>query len=320
MPDRDDRPSAIPLPSSPTAQSAPPVRPVSVSTAPGKGIGLTVGGTAIITFNDAIMKWLSAFLPVGEALFVRGGFAIPFICLLACLTGGWRTLRVGRWKAQLLRGSLVVAGSYFFFYSVKYLPLADVVAIGFAGPLFTTALAPFFLGERVGWRRWSAVLIGFGGVLLMVRPQAAFTGELGWIVLLPLCGACTGAVRDIVTRKLMATETTSGTLLVTTFCVTLSGLATWPLGWVPLDSQLTLLLAATSILLASAHFLLITAYRFAEAALIAPFRFINLLWAAIFGYLFWGDVPSATMLAGTAVVIGSNLFIWHRETRLAKRR
>src|SRR5690606_961857 len=203
--DRDARPPTIPLPGSLTAQSAPPVRPVSVSSAPGKGIGLTVGGTAIITFNDAIMKWLSAFVPVGEALGIRAGFAIPFICTLAALTGGWRTLRVGRWRAQLLRGALVVAGSFFFFFSVKYLPLADVVAIGFAGPLFTTALAPFFLGERVGWRRWAAVLTGFAGVLLMVRPQAAITSEFGWIVLLPLCGACTGAVRDIVTRKLMAT-------------------------------------------------------------------------------------------------------------------
>lgn len=311
MPDRPDSPPPI---ASSTSPSAPPVRPAATSSAPGKGIALTVGGAAIITLNDAMMKWLAAFLPVGEALFVRGFLALPAILCLALLTGGLRTLRVHSWRAQLVRGLLVVGGSWFFFFSVTYMPLADVVAIGFAGPLFTTALAPFFLGETVGWRRWSAVLIGFCGVMLMVKPS----GDLGLWAFLPLGGACTGAIRDIVTRRMAASETTSATLMVTTGCVTLSGLATLPLGWQPVDMTMLAILAAAGLLLATAHYLLIAAYRFAEATLIAPFRFINLLWATLYGWLLWDEVPGPLLLLGAAIVIASNLFIYYRETKLAK--
>ena len=144
---------------------------------------------ALLTLNDALFKSLISGYPVGELLFVRGAFACPWVLLLAHLNGGMRSLRIGSYKGHGLRAVCVIGSSFLFVNGLAYLPLADAIAVAFTGPLFITAMAPFALGEHVGWRRWLAVLAGFAGVLVMVRPGHE---AMQWAVLFPLGAALCG--------------------------------------------------------------------------------------------------------------------------------
>ena len=280
-------------------------------TAP-RGIACMLLGVVLLCLNDALIKSLTLHYPVGELLFLRGVFICPWILILAYRAGGLRSLRVRNVKGQAWRGLCVIASSFLFVTGLRYLPLADAIAISFTGPLFITALAPYALGERVGWRRRGAVLAGFLGVLIMARPGGT---ALQWAVLLPLGAALCGGVRDLITRRIARTETTVAVLMVTTSVVMLAGLATAPWGWAPLRGPDLWVFAATGALVAGAHYLMIEAFRLAEAALVAPFKYTSMVWAVLFGYLIFGDLPDAWTLAGAAVVVLAGLYILHRETR-----
>ena len=271
-----------------------------------------VAGSALLTLNDAVLKWLAAGLPIGQMLGVRGGFALLLIGLVAWRLGGVARLRIHNLRLQTARALLTVAATFAFVTGLRLMPLADAIAITFAGPLFVTLLAALVLGERVGWRRWSAVLVGFGGVLLMLRPGG---GSLNWAALLPLAASFGGALRDIITRRMSVSESSLATLGFTMLAVTLAGIATLPLGWQPLRGQDITLLALTSLLVAGAQYLLIETYRLAEASLVAPFKYSSFVWATLYGVLIWQELPGPWTLAGAALVIGSGLYIFRRETR-----
>jgi drug/metabolite transporter (DMT)-like permease len=270
-----------------------------------------LAGVALLSLNDGLVKSLAATYPIGELLFVRGAFVFPWIFLIAVRRGGLHTLRINNIAGQALRGGCVVASAFLFVNGLVYLPLADAIAVTFSGPLFITALAPFALGEHVGWRRWMAVLAGFAGVLFMVRPGG---GALQWAVLLPLGAALCGGVRDIITRRIAATETSAAVMLVTTSVVMLAGLATAPFGWLALKSADLSTFAASGLLLAGAHYLMIEAFRRGEAALVAPFKYTSMVWAVLFGFLLFGDLPDEWTLFGAAIVIFAGLYIFRRET------
>ncbi len=292
-------------------QDLTPLAATGQTTAP-RGIACMLLGVVLLCLNDALIKSLTLHYPVGELLFLRGIFICPWILILALRAGGLRSLRVTNVKGQAWRGLCVIASSFLFVTGLRYLPLADAIAISFTGPLFITAMAPYALGERVGWRRRGAVLAGFLGVLIMARPGGA---ALQWAVLLPLGAALCGGVRDLITRRIARSETTVAVLMVTTSVVMLAGLATAPWGWAPLRSADLWVFAATGVLVAGAHYLMIEAFRLAEAALVAPFKYTSMVWAVLFGYLIFGDLPDAWTIAGAAVVVFAGLYILHRETR-----
>ena len=271
-----------------------------------------VGGGALLMMNNAIVKLLTDTVPVGQILFVRGPFIFIPIALLAWRAGGFGSLRIQSVAGQAWRAVLTAAATLLMTISLKLLPLADVTAITFAGPLFVTGLAAWVLGERVGWRRWTAVAVGFAGIVVMTRP----TGEaLRWAVFLPLGVALVGAVRDVITRRMSTTETSVSMLCYTSIGVTLSGLATWPFGWAILEAREVTLLALAACFLGAANFLVIESFRYAEAAVAAPFKYSEILWAVLFGALIWGYLPDAWIVAGSVLVVGSGLYILHRETR-----
>ncbi len=277
-----------------------------------RGVVCMLLGVILLVLNDALIKSLTLGYPVGQLLFLRGLFVLPWVLMLAYRAGGLRALRVINVRGQAWRGACVIAGSFLFVSGLRHLPLADAVAISFTGPLFITAMAPYALGEQVGWRRRGAVLAGFLGVLIMARPG----GEaLQWAVLLPLGAALCGGVRDLITRRIARSETTVSMLFVTTSVVMLAGLATAPWGWAPLRSADLWVFAASGVLVAGAHYLTIEAFRHGEAALVAPFKYTTMVWAVLFGYLFFGDLPDAWTIAGAAVVVLAGLYILHRETR-----
>lgn len=289
-----------------------PALPTSGSSAPAKAILMMIAAAGILTVNDAIAKWLTERYPVGQVLAMRGGLVVMMVYGWAIVSGRGSVLRVKSWPLHLTRGGLMAVSTFLFVTSLWLLPIADAIAISFAGPIFATALAALILGEPVGWRRWSAVAVGFAGVVVMVRP----TPEMFRIVaLIPIVAAFVGALRDIATRKLgTGGESTLMVLIVSTSIVAFAGLLTLPFGWVvPTLPELGLFLI-TSVLVAVAQGLMIESLRLGEVGLVGPFKYTSLLWALVLGLVVWGDVPGTWTLAGAALVVVSGLYIWHRET------
>jgi len=281
-----------------------------------KGIAALVTAGAILSLTDSLAKLLTGLYPIGEILFFRSLFVFIPVFFMVWRTGGLGSLRINSWKGQIARGCCVLFTTIGFVTAIKVMPLADVIAIFFVSPIFGTAMAPFLLGEKVGWRRWTAVLIGFAGVLFMIKPGS---NPLVWVAVFALAAAFTNSMRDIITRKLSTTETNNSIMFCSTAFVLLGGLAALPFGWKTPDLYGIGLLALTGILQGVGQYFLVVAFRFGEVAVLGPFRYFNLVWAVIYGYLFFGDVPQRDMIIGGLVVVGSGLFIWWREARLKGR-
>ena len=291
----------------------PPLRPGSrITDAPGKAVLCALAGGAVLTLNDGFVKTLAADLPVGQVLAIRGLFIYIPILLFALCAGGIHTMwQIRSWRGQVLRGVCVIGSSFMFVTGLFYLPLADAIVIAFAGPLFVTVLAPLMLDERVGWRRWLAVLVGFLGVVLIVRPGSS---AFQWFAVFPLVAALLGGMRDVITRKMAASESTVAVLFVTTTCVAVAGcISSVFVPWQPMEMGQLKYFVASGVLLGIAHYLLIESFRLGEAALVSPFKYMNVIWAALFGYLLFGDVPDTYTLGGAVVVALSGLYILHRE-------
>lgn len=281
----------------------------------GKGIACMLAGGLLLTINDAIQKLMTADFPTGELLAMRAVFMLPPIAFLVWRAGGWWSLKIRNYRGQALRAILVCLSSFLFVGALSLMPLADAIAITFAGPLFVTALAPLLLREHVGWRRWAAVLAGFSGVIVMVNPTG--TAALQWVALLPLGVALCGAIRDITTRHMHATETTVGILFYSTCTVMIIGFSTAPFAWEPISATQCAIFAINGLILGAAYFLLVEALRLAQASVVAPYKYATLIWAVLIGALIWGDMPAPRMYFGAALVVGSSLYILYRELRRA---
>ncbi len=272
--------------------------------------------SGLLTVNDAMVKWLSQSYPVGQVISLRGLFVIAIVVVWAMARRRVSQLRVSNWHLQLTRGALMSVSTFLFVTALTLMPIADAIAIAFAGPVIATALAALLLNESVRWRRWTAIAIGFTGVIVMVRP----TPELIRVVaIVPLLAALVGAFRDIVTRRMgTGGESTPAIMLISTSVVTIAGLLTIPLGWAPLEIASLGLFAASALLVAFAQALMIESFRLGEVGLVAPFKYTSLVWAVLLGALVWGDLPDSWTWIGSALVVGSGLYIWRRELVLAK--
>jgi drug/metabolite transporter (DMT)-like permease len=192
-----------------------------------------LAGCLLLTVNDAVVKWVSGEFQLGQVLATRGLAALVIIMAVVAWRRDFHVFRIRYPGVQLLRAILMIVSTFLFVSGLRVMPLAENIAIAFVGPIFVTALAPFFLAEHVGWRRWTAVLVGFAGVLVMLRPQAALGigggGDgLNWVVLLPAGAALCGAFRDILTRRISHGEATGTTLFYSTLGVPLAGAAVTP--------------------------------------------------------------------------------------------
>lgn len=280
-----------------------------------KGIACMVACGIIVCVHEAITKWLTGDYPVGEVLFYRTVFMFVPIGVLIWRAGGLATLATRRPGVHGLRAGLHAVATVCFVTGLSFLPLADAIALTFTGPLFSVALAAPMLGERVGWRRWAAVLVGFAGVVVMLRP----TGDaLQWVVLIPVAGALFSGVRDTFTRRITRTESSVAILFYSTLAILLYGLSTSPFGWQPVRRADLGLFALSGALIGCAQYLLIQALRFAEVAVVTPFKYIQMLWAAFLGFLVWGHVPDQFALVGGALVAGGGLYILRRESILPR--
>jgi drug/metabolite transporter (DMT)-like permease len=280
-----------------------------------KGIAVMVAGVALLTANDAVSKYLTQSHPVGQVICLRQAATLLVIIPYVIAVSGWSAVRVVDWSGQGVRGLLFVANAGLIVLALSLLPLATVIAIMFASPMVTAALSPLLLAERVDARRWLAILLGFAGVLIVIRPGAS---AFEWALLVPVGAAAANSLRDIMTRRLARTETSISILLWSTLIVMAAGALTAPFGWQPVTAKAAAWFVAAGVFNASAHFLLIEALRLGEAAVITPVRYTSLIWATAIGYVVWRELPDAWVVLGSAVIIAGGLFMIRSEAGKAR--
>jgi len=280
-------------------------------------IGLGIAGILIgmfaMSIMDALAKWLGEGYPIAELVFFRYVFALPPALFILWQQRGGRASLALRWKTgHILRAIFALGATYTFFLGLRYLPLAEAISIAFSAPILVTALSVPILGERVGPRRWAAVVVGFLGVLVMTRPGAeAFRPEAFYILAAALCYALT----MLVTRRLARSDTTPA-IMLSNICISIPLCAlALPFGWRTPDAVDFGLLALLGLVGGIGMYFMTQAYRYAPAAVIAPFDYTALLWGTLFGWLIWQELPGANVWLGAAIVIASGLYIVHRETR-----
>ena len=298
-----------------------PPDPTALSRARQRAILLVLGSSGTFTLAAAAVKGLGGEIPIAQIIFFRNFFALPVLVAMMLRAGGLHLLRPRHPWGHVARTAFGLTGMVGAFAGYTWLPLATATVLGFTMPLFLTALSVVFLGERVGWRRWAAVVVGFAGVLLVARPGAGGAALPLGPVLLVLLGALAWALAMMSIRRL-GEAGENGVTIVMWFAIgaaTVSGLAMIPVWVDPSPAQWGLLLAIGGVS-AVAQLLMTEAYRRGETTLLAPFEYSALLWTMLLGVAFWGEWPGLLDLAGFAVLVGAGLFIWWRETRLGVRR
>jgi drug/metabolite transporter (DMT)-like permease len=275
---------------------------------PLRGIGLIVISTMFMAASDVAAKYLTNSLPPIEVAWIRFlGFGLIMVCVLPRRRDLLRSRRPG---LQLLRGLTLSTSSILFIGSLHYLPVAEATATSFVAPVFVTGLSIPLLRETVGLRRWMATLIGLVGVLIIVRPG---TSAFQPASMLTIVSALAWAFTLIFTRKTSGSDSAATTLAYSA-TVGLCGLSMMvPFFWV--RPSATAVLVGIFIALASTagHWILVRAYRYADASVLAPFSYSQLLFATLFGFAIFRDVPGPWTFAGASVIVGSGLYTAHRE-------
>jgi drug/metabolite transporter (DMT)-like permease len=276
----------------------------------GAGIALMLLACLVFSLNDTLGKWLVATYTVGQLLLIRSSAAmlilLPFLLQREALAEFGAAPRP---RLQILRVVLSSVESALFYWAVVYLPLADVVTFYLAGPIFVTAFSALLLKEQVGWRRWSAVLAGFAGVVIAMRPSAA---SFSWPALIALTGCVSFALLMIATR---AVRGTSDLVLVTGQMAgaLVLGIVMAPIGWVSPSARDFALLGLLGVVAMFAHVCVNRSLKLAPASVVVPYQYTFILWAIVFGYFVFGDVPDAMLLTGAAIIIAAGIFIFRRE-------
>lgn len=274
-------------------------------------IAIMLLGMLLFTLNDVMGKWLVATYSVGQVLLIRSAAALVVLSPFLWRGGIGPLFSVERPGMQILRVLFSSAEVYCFYFAVISLPLADVMTYWLAAPIYVAALSPFLLGEKVGWRRWLAILAGFVGVIVALQPSAA---TLTPPALVSIAGSFCFAFMMLSGRALRGTPD-SVLVFWQMAAAGLVGLLTAPIGWVTPGAFDLSLLALLGVVAMVAHVCVNRALKLADASVVAPFQYSLLFWAVLFGFIVFGDVPRPAMLAGAAIIVASGWFIMVRERR-----
>jgi drug/metabolite transporter (DMT)-like permease len=277
------------------------------------GIGLMLLGVFMFSFGDALGKYLVSTYAVGQLLWLRACAALLVLSPLI-----WRQrdkfLQVERPWLQAIRILLSTLEVAAFFLATVYLPLADVTTYYLACPIFVTALSALVLREQVGWRRWSAIVIGFGGVLIALRPSAQ---TISWPAMIALGGSLSFSILMLITRSLrntsdivMASSQFAGTFFL--------GALMSPFGWVTPTAGSLAMFAAAGCISVAALICVNRSLKLAPASVVVPYQYSMIVWAITFGIVVFGDVPQPATIAGAAIIIGAGLYIFLRERKLGR--
>ncbi len=273
-----------------------------------RGIVAMLASVVVFIFNDALIKLAAETVPSVQSIGVRGLFATLWCALALLATGAWRKMAYAVHPKVMLRGGLEAGAAIIYLIALFQIPFAIATAVNLSTPLILTVLAVLLLKEDVRWRRWTAVGVGFVGVLLVIQPRPSDINGWTWVA---LTGTFLGAFRDIIARHLPPLVVS----FTTAITVALVGCA-WALveGWQPIDARALGYIVASSLLLAIGYQFLVIALRSGgEISVMGSFRYSSILWALGIGYVVWGEVPNTLALAGIVVIVGSGLYILHRE-------
>jgi drug/metabolite transporter (DMT)-like permease len=299
----------------PSALRAPPATQWSLSVSSARanrrGMFALMGAMAFFAVNDMLIKLAAQRNPLGEVLTVRGLIASVLIGVFVIGVGPLGALRFALDRKVLGRTAFDGAAMVLFTLALVHMPLAEVSAINLVSPLIITALAVIFFAEEVGWRRWTAIGVGFIGTLFIVKPTPG--GFNAWALLGIGC-AFSAAIRDVVTRRL---DLRIPTLVISLMAAVGSAVIGAVMGlfedWRAMSLEDIGLLAVSAACIGIGHFLIVIAFRGVDVAAIAPFRYTLLIWACVCGYLAFGEVPDRFAIFGSALIVGSGLYALHRE-------
>jgi len=278
------------------------------------GISMMLIGIFFFALNDALGKWLVATYSVGQLLLVRSAGGLVLLAPFLWREGRGLFKNVPRPGIQLLRPLFATFEVACFYWALAYMPLADVMTFYLAGPIYVTAVSPWLLGERVGWRQWLAVTAGFVGVMIALDSSAgsftpaamvAIAGSFSFSLLM----VCTRLVRGTSDLVLVTTQT-AGALMF--------GAIAAPFTWVALNVRDTLLLVLLGVTAMVAHVCVNRALKLAPASVVVPYQYSTIFWAIILGFVFFGDIPRPAMLIGAAIIIAAGIYIFMRERKAAK--
>jgi len=298
--------ATIPLPEKKSAVRKAPAR----ADRPFKGIALVLASTIFLGTSDVTAKYLSATLPSIEIAWIR--FLVFAVIMTPAMlpASPLYALQTNRLGLHLMRGAALLGSSLFFISGLRFLPIAEASATGFVAPLFVTALSIIFLGEKVGLRRWIATGVGLVGVLIILRPG---TGAFHPAAFFPLVSALAWACTLIMTRMMSGTERAITTMTYSSIAGLFILSALVPFVWVTPtwhDIAFGILIGVAS---TAGQWIVVLAFRYADASVLAPFSYTQLLWVSVLGFFIFGEVPDAYTITGAAFIVASGLYTAHRE-------
>ncbi len=293
---------------------------------PGRGIALKIASTFVFTLMSVCVKLVADRVPAGEIVFARSFFAlIPVSGMLLWQGLLLKSLETDRPWLHASRGAIGISSMAFGFMALGYLPLPEAMMIGYAAPLMVVALSAIILSEIVRVYRWTATAVGFIGIVIILWPNLTFfmgggSHALQHAALLgavfALCGAFSSAFAAITIRSMTRTESTGSIVIYFAISGTVISLVSIAFGWIVPNAHDAYLLVAIGLLGGTGQILMTSAYRNADAATVASFEYVSMLWGLTFSYLIFGEAPTETVIAGGAIVIGAGIFIIFRERAL----
>jgi drug/metabolite transporter (DMT)-like permease len=296
---------------------------------PGRGIALKIISTFVFTLMSACVKLVADRIPAGEIVFARSFFALIPVCGMLLWQGQLlRSLETRRPWLHASRGAIGISSMAFGFMALGYLPLPEAMMIGYAAPLMVVALSAIILSEVVRVYRWTATAVGFVGIIIILSPNVSFfSGGTGGPpnapflgALFALCGAFSSAFAAITIRSMTRTESIGSIVVYFAISGTLISLVSIAFGWVVPNAHDAVILVAIGLLGGTGQILMTSAYRDADAATIASFEYVSMLWGVTFGYFIFGEVPTLSVIFGGAIVIAAGIFIIFRERALGLQR
>jgi drug/metabolite transporter (DMT)-like permease len=298
--------ASLPLPEKKPAMRTVPAR----ADRPFRGIALILASTVFLGVSDVTAKYLSATLPSTEIAWIRF-LVFALIMSPAMLPGSpLYAMRTERPGLQLMRGVALLSSSLLFISGLRFLPIAEASATGFVSPLFVTALSIVFLGERVGVRRWIATALGLIGVLIILRPG---TGAFHAAAFFPIVSALAWACTLIMTRMMSGREHALTTMTWSSIAGVCILSALLPFAWVAPSWHDILFGVLIGVASTAGQWIVVLAFRYADASVLAPFSYTQLLWVSILGFVIFGELPDILTVTGAVFIVGSGLYTAHRE-------
>jgi len=276
-----------------------------------RAIAFMSAAMALFCLNDAFVKLAAETLPTSQIMALRGAVVVSIMVAAVAASGLLGRITMGLQPVVLIRSALEAFVAFVFITALGHMSLANLTAIFLTAPLIMTAASAYVLKEQVGWRRWSAVVAGFCGMLLIVRPSPEGLDVYALLGVLSAFGAVT---RDMITRKVDPATPSLVVSLVTGAAVAVLGFALWPTeAWTVPSARASVYVAAAAVFVAAGNYAIIVAFRTGEVSAVSPFRYTVMVWALVLGWLIWADVPDGLSMTGIAIIVLSGLYVIHRE-------